>query len=544
MILPLVTIFEMDILPIDCLHSFMLHLSYRDLLIWSCVCRYAHSLFRRPYLWTDKTYHEYGVSASSQLQYLCLLSERGGCEPGSEQFLPSRKCLRRAGKQGDRRLIRYFEKIFNRRDTLSHLVAGATKVGNLSLVKELVATHPNGLIDIHTFIAKDIGRSGKREIVDYFGLPHITNPYLPRASAPPEIDRDYIRSLCESAGRSGDASLIEYLNSMIKMDCLAVAIGAIMGSKTSSSDAHTSAGHVDIFHTYLGRYHTEHPTNYRHYCYSLDTAIKYQCNAIIPYLIDKIDERDRFFIHEAIYRAAKYNRHDILTIILSKNIHSPNDINLGLWGASAGGHILLIDFFIEKGAHDLVGALNVCIKHYPKTKSLAIVDHLMAKIRQSIPDFDFRDVIDTVIERGDTDLFARFQRDDLDLIRDPRSLPHYVVKCAIHRSNIILIRRILDVRLFHLQELKNFCIESIEYSRLEALEIFLPLYVEKARENGLIYVLEDLARYAHRDESLLSLDYLIAQGADISKLHVVPGYLTEINEYLQYKKLMILNKNN
>lgn len=268
---------------------------------------------------------------------------------------------------------------------------------------------------------KDIAQSGKREIVDYFGIPVIRNPYLPRASDSCEIDKCYIRSLCESAGRSGNIDLVEYLNSVVDLDCSAVATGAIMG------------GYVSIFYRYLDRYHKEQPTETR-YCDCLDTDIKYQCNDVIPYFMEKIDERERHFVHRVIYRVAKCNRRDIVDTILSKNIHTGNDINLGLWGASVG-NTSLTDFFIEKGVYDLVGALNVCIEHYPKTKALATVDYLIAKIKQSIPDFDFQDVINIVIERGDTNLFRRFRLGDLDLIRDPRSRPYYVVMGAIRRHD-------------------------------------------------------------------------------------------------------------
>ena len=521
---------DMNTLPTDCVNSITLFLPYYDVLAWGCVCKYTHSLIQRPFLWSQKARLDYGVditppyppeegliSPPSRFQYLRILSEHS-CEQGSEKFISPRKCLRRAGKQGTRRLIRYFESLFNRSDALSHLVGGATRAGNLPLVKELIASHPNELIDIRNFVAKDIGRSGRQDIVDYFGIPRIKNPYISTTyTDPPRIDGDYIQLLCQSAGRSGNKELLQYLDLVLSADMYfsSVAIGAIMG------------GHIDIFHTYIDC----HPVDKSRYCWSLDTAIKYRCEAIIPYLLSKIAYNERHFIYSVIYRASKCNRRDILDTVLAKNIHNHNDLELGLWGGGAGGHIELIEFFIEKGANNLVGALNMCIKHYPKTKALATLDYLMSKIRQSIPDFDFRDVINTVVERGDADLFGRFGLGD-DPIRDVRLYPYDLIRNAINRQNIALIRKILDIHTFNCYQLNNLCVISVERSYLDALEVLLPLYLAKADEIGLMYVLPDLAQQSFQYGALLVLDYLVKKGVDTSKLHSVYPHLVEINGYL------------
>lgn len=519
----------MDSLPLDCIYSFMLNLPYRDLLAYGCVCQRSHALLQQPFLWSQKALLDYSVNISqgSRLQYLRVLSENG-CEQGSEKFLPPRKCLRRAGKQGNRRLIRYFGSLFNRVDALSHLVGGATRAGNLPLVKELIATHPNGLIDIRTFVEKDIGRSGRQDIVEYFGIPSIKNPYISPPTNTLRIpDHQYIRRFCEGVGQSGNHKLLSYLDIIMEpcLNLFSIAMGAIKG------------GHYEIFRRYIERHRGGS------YSYCLKIVIKYRRDDFIPYLLDKIEIHDSY-LNQLMYEASKYNRSDIINILLAKNLYSHNSIQMGLWGASAGGHIGLVDFFIEKGATDLIGALNECIKKYRKRKDLVMVDYLIAKILSNNPVYDFPNTIDFVVEMGDADLYERFQRNNTDLIRDERFHPYSGVVGSIRHENMPLLRKILDTHTLTFSDYKNICISCIQGSYIDALQIFVPLYLSKSDEVGIVEhstLLTDLARHALQDGSLLSLDYLIVKGANPNFLCVIYGNLVEVNEYLEIRKLT--NKN-
>lgn len=96
-------------LPYEIISYILMWLSYSDLLRTKRVCKMFWLIFQDPYFWKCKLISEFprfnDLPVYNAKIYLYILTLNGGCEMGSEEFLPILTCLKTVLNRSDQRSV-------------------------------------------------------------------------------------------------------------------------------------------------------------------------------------------------------------------------------------------------------------------------------------------------------------------------------------------------------------------------------------------------------------------------------------------------------